>query len=176
MRTNHLRLLRLLAFLLVCSMLAACTVRRGGRSRGDDDDDDDSAVTGDDDDTVGDDDDDTVGDDDDDDISGDFFGIVSGTIEVSGAGKFPCSGEVDMEVSGGSASGAALCNMSEPLFLECAWIFSNVPVNGSGDVSIDCMEGSSVIQIGQSGGSITGTSNWTDNTNISMEISFTADP
>ena len=174
MRTNHLRLLRLLAFLLVCSMLAACTVRRGGRSRGDDDDDDDdSAVTGDDDDTVGDD-DDTVGDDDDDSVSGEFFGAVSGTIEVSGAGTFPCSGEVDGDVSGSVASGVARCNMSEPLLIECAWIFANIPVNGSGDVQIDCMESSSIIQIGQSGGSLTGTSNWTDNTNISMEISFTA--
>lgn len=175
------RLLLLFALLFGISTIAACTVRRGSsRGGGDDDDDDDDSAVSDDDDAANDDD---AGDDDDmanddDDTGGPaelFVGAVAGSMEVVGVGLYTCSGAVEMDVSGGTATGSASCDFTEPTSLPCNWTFSEVPLNGTGDVLIDCMDSSSVLTLSDNNGDmIEGSGDWTDNTNLFLYIEFTA--
>ena len=177
------RLLLLFALLFGLSTIAACTPRRGNsRGGGDDDDDDDDSAVSDDDDAA--DDDDTANDDDaaddDDDTGGpavSYSATVGGLMEVIGLGEYTCTGALEMDVFGGTASGSGSCDFAEPAPLPCIWSFSDVPVNGTGDVVIDCVEATSVITLNNIKGEIIeGSASWTDNTNLLLYMEFRAFP
>ena len=176
------RLLLLLALLFGLSTVVACTPRRGNsRGGGDDDDDDDDSAVSDDDDAA--DDDDTANDDDaadDDDTGGPavpYSAPVGGLMQVFGLGEYTCTGALEMDVSDGTASGSASCDFIEPAPLSCIWSFSDVPVNGTGEVTLDCMESTSVITLSNlKGDIIEGTADWTDNTNLLLYMEFRAFP
>ena len=125
---------RSLTLLLVLALALGCTPRRG-RGGGDDDD------AANDDDVVG------PGDD------GVYVGTARGSLSADSIGTQPCTGEAEVEVLGGEATGAITCAAS----LTCEGDFADVPVPGAGTMALSgCIGSEAALSLIWSDGALVG--------------------